>query len=248
LEKQRVATNDRSFWEEISYGNGNQFFPKSSEYFNPKFLQGFNSVQMTVLECLTFIAWKRSDWIVRAAVSFLEEGLSHRRIKSGAIKRHLRTWRSNGLVRLVKKDSKNGNLYLVAPMLLQEPKAGLMAHFAEAKLLYRCWLDLNDPTRREIDSQMDLLDPTDGSFRSISENSARLQLDLNDPHSIDIRSLLDVAPRYSPITSEGGVVGPEKRSPNGQDQGIGGATKGVLTDKIKKEVHAIQLTGSPVLA
>lgn len=135
LRETEPSGREKSWWEKISFGSGNQYWPKSSEAQNPGFLLGFKYVDIAVYECLTFVAWKRKDFEVNATIQFLEEGLGHRGIKSGAIKRSLRRWSAAGLLKKY-QNFKKGNRYLVCPLFLELDTARAMKNFAPAWSLY----------------------------------------------------------------------------------------------------------------
>jgi hypothetical protein len=211
------------WWEAINYGGDRQYFPLTSEYFNPHFLPGFSNNQLAVLETLTFVCWKKRSWRVRAAVCFLEARLDKRGIGSGAIKRALKKLAKQGLLQCW-PNQKLGNEYLVACTLMQDTEREKLKHFAESFFLAAGKKDLFDPSTEVGAAQKDRFDPTDGSDRSNTEKLPKPKKDRNDPQILGFNSSLGDASR--------------QRCPSGSITGEG--NKGVLPDSIKLQVENLK--------
>lgn len=160
-------------------------------------MSGFSFNEVGVLEFLTYIAKRDRDWCVWASIPYIERGLRHRKIKSGAIKSALKLLRRHRVVTLTKKNHKDGNSYLVSPILLRRQDAETLKHYVEASLLSSGRIKKDRPARQKV--QSDQKRPTERSKRSDQKKSNRRESDQKDPKA------------YS--RSYRG----EKRCPNGQD-------------------------------
>lgn len=217
-------------WDKISYGNWLGF---SSQLFNPKSLSEVGLSELFLLQIFTFIAVKNEDWLVRASVSWLQDGLGNR-MKSGAIKRGRESLCRKGLLELHELNQVDGNWYVVNPILFRtdsKSPRSLYGHWQEASFLMETYLDRN-MVERYPPSESDQIDPTVGSLRSDQEIFSSLESDQIDPHSIDNRSLLEEtdATRYM---CPNGQIGKKELPDKGVSlpaDSIPEAREGVLAD------------------
>lgn len=207
------------WWDAISYGGGTQSYPKSSEWFNDPILDGFNFNALAILETLTFVVWKESDWVVQASAPFIKRGLRGR-LDIPAIRNHLHNLESAELIRVTKRDNDFGHYYLVAPVLLRLAVAEPMKNYAAAQLLLSSarmrTSDLFDHSSDAPPS--DLFDHSSRSKGSLVQNQSCLTSDQNDRLDLDPILLLDGAQRQEPLLgSAGGVAGGAPKRCHGQD-------------------------------
>lgn len=227
-----------AWWKKTSYGSGRQSFPVSAELSNPFFMPGFSGNEMWVFYTLTFIAWKKQNWLVPAAIPFLEAGLQQRKIKRSTIMEALKHLTREGTLGRI-LDKKNGNNYLVAPNLMRIEVASGLANYDKACRLRGFHLTgavVGNSDYSTLESSE--FQTTDIRNSDYQKKVACLESSEIQTNSIDIKLSLGVAPSHS-LTDEaqGGEESPT-RSPNGHDQ-RGQGNKGVLTDTIKEKLSLI---------
>lgn len=124
-------------WREISYGEGNQWFPLSAQRFNPEFLPGLKTNDLEVLGAFTFIAWKTKSWKAEVSVSVLEEGLRARGLASGAIKRSIKRLIKASYLKCIKTSHVPGvgNTYLICSALMLDSYRAHSLHYELAEAL-----------------------------------------------------------------------------------------------------------------
>jgi hypothetical protein len=233
------SSEEITWWQGRRYGSGNQSFPKSCEYFNQNRFCGLSLHDLAVWECLTFVAWKFSDWKILATADFVSEGLGFR-LKAPAVRRCLNKLCKLRYIDCERQGRDLGHLYLVSPALLRRPIAELMKGYIRAATL-EGMNDQKDHSSTSEHLKSDLFDHSQRSKRSLIEDHACLMSDQKDHHDLDLKLFLGGAERQSQPMIEGGESELSQRSPSDRSEN----TKGVLTDRMRNEIKNIQRTGNP---
>lgn len=201
-----------------------QHFPFSTIATDPLYVHSLSVGERELFLFLSCRAWQKKSLILRTSFSYLADGIG---MGSRTIQRHLKGLISMRLLTLLRADHKNGNEYLVEPLLLPEYcwKARPLRFLEQTRLFE---LSQNGLTAwREIQANFERLGQNGLTHRSkwpISSHLARTQLGQNGQQMYLLYSLLlrDDAERHTTNPISGGVENQpskeekEARSPNGQ--------------------------------
>lgn len=111
------------------YGEGEWFWMKSCEFYNPDSpFASLSCAQLALYDAMTFIAFAGQNWKIRAAAGYLSQAL-HGRIKKRNIWYCMKVLIERDFVRLLERNVKRGNLYLVNPILMRKAQAERIANY-----------------------------------------------------------------------------------------------------------------------
>lgn len=121
--------------EITQYGNGDWFWPKSNQFYSPKFpLASLKPSQDTLLDHLVFLAFANKSWKIRAAIPYLFKACRGK-ISERTIWGVLKQFEKMGVVQCRGYSFKRANSYLINPICMRRADAMKMSHYEQASQL-----------------------------------------------------------------------------------------------------------------